>query len=1649
MTQILQLTQSIDETIPNKPNDEILRESYIDVIERTLKENNVIFIEGESGVGKTTLLRQFAIKKRSNVISHFINQADKYTYKPNFISENLVAQVYYYTYGKMINEEDLYEISENFNSTKHYKQFRKKIRKTESLYFIFDGIGDINKKDRDLVKYIIDDLPWGSVKVIFSGDMEELHYLIPPKQKSKSLLLPHFDLWQTKEYFKGITDDNNHLREIHRICKKGLPERLWQVKRICKDIGIDDFMSDDIDEKTNLFDVEWRQQKISEQQNLSLSVIAFHDSTCNIEQIAKILECNATDIVSIKDLPFIQTSKEGDNLLFVSDSYKRFAQTKLSKHKNDVTHKLIEYYEKNPINKESFLNLPPLYYRAKKMAKLTEFLSVENFVKHIENEQSLSSILRNLGYGIDSSKQLSKFNGTYFRLALHKSSILEIERCEILKSEMEAMTMLGKYQEALALARSPLLKEDKLELLSILAKYRKEKELSDDEFLKNEIKLLYDQINFDVIKDKAIKLSSLLLYSCPDLAIDLAEKLSGKSSGKNSIDMLFAILSLQAMEINKKTKSDATDVDLIQAKIRDEDLKKLVSAFKFFADEYKADGIKSIAKKLKNVSQKLFILRGWISSNQKDEEIADIIDYTLNIIISNSSEEAPSASVLADIASPLPKITDIGKLKILINLFDSQKEIITTPTRDYVRLQLILSEAVLTFEPNIAKDRLFELYANVDDISDLSIKIDCLCLFWNTLISIDKNDNIRREIMADNIEKDISNNIDSMLSQTAYHYKLIEYSTKLLSKNRLDFVLNFIKKLNTEERRDAGFRTVALSYVNGLKVDDIDFSKAIEVVNEIKKSEVREDTFVEIVDRLLEEEKDILPYIESLIKCGYIRYCKEILNSDSKSYAITKMIVILHYDYKNRKTLITKLLSILEKTWSSIDAQWKKVEIGYLIARDLVVVSEEEAQKYVVRSSELRRNIGLFSSSMTKKYVMCIRLCIQSFYGLIKNSGSNETTIEKIHELIRQIPSTGYKIMLWSDIALKMRAYEKHDDFRFVVKKYLRPLFEDFKKCDDKNRKYEVITNISPTLYLNSKTLFNQIISDIPKDYHDEAYSNIMDFLITKVPTNDPAEEREKGYNIEYKDCIELVDLLEKLQSDYIIHEFVRLIVKAINNNNNRITREQKSFIKQKIDDVIDRKLPSLDGIQHKGYWIVAHAQNMGLSNYDKNKWSIMYDEAQKISNISDRALLAAMLSDTENRQNRKGRKDINELKNAIDYIKKIPSNYDKLVRFCVIGEYCYEMGGKEYFMKVGKEIGESIIKDKNTNIKDIRSLIDMAQQYHPKLADIYIEMLDQDPARKKAKSIMEKIVETDKKIDAVNKDFKSIKDLSSKELIKVSQNKIAELNSGRFTSKEIDDLICVIEKICTLPISECYPIASYFIQNAIIKYENNNRNLKILQSLFDATYENAKFVYTLCLDSLPKIKTHYKNINYDEGAATNEIFSAGERGEVLAWIKTWFRGNLKENIIIVDPYFTKDDLELIQIVQEISPECEITILTSKESGNNSHDNNQAEYRQAWKKISSESPPITEIIIVWINGGEENKKSPFHDRWWLFNNVEKGLRVGTSFNSMGKSKDFEVSEINSDEIARIENDVVSNYIYRRVKKYKEYRLSYNIINLND
>ncbi len=163
-----------------------------------------------------------------------------------------------------------------------------------------------------------------------------------------------------------------------------------------------------------------------------------------------------------------------------------------------------------------------------------------------------------------------------------------------------------------------------------------------------------------------------------------------------------------------------------------------------------------------------------------------------------------------------------------------------------------------------------------------------------------------------------------------------------------------------------------------------------------------------------------------------------------------------------------------------------------------------------------------------------------------------------------------------------------------------------------------------------------------------------------------------------------------------------------------------------------------------------------------------------------------------------------------------------------------------------------------------------------------------------------------------------------------------------------------------------------------------------------------------------------------------------------LQVLNSWFENEVKDYLIISDPFFGQEDLELLKLLNAVNPNCKVQILTS--SG---HQLKQQipmpwedAYRNYWLRISDQEPPFTEIVVV---GTQTKKESPVHDRWWLTNGG--GLRIGTSFNSLGIAKTSETSKLSPQE-AKAREAEINQYLQRPQKQEHEgNRLLYSMFNL--
>jgi peptide subunit release factor RF-3 len=110
----------------------IQRDHILDEIEDLASNDcKLIIVEGAEGIGKTTMLLQFAKRHQFDCFTYFINTASRSTIKPDFLMEDLGRQMHFYTNSENIENE----IEQGTFVKIIFNLLRKPIKKT-SLFIL-------------------------------------------------------------------------------------------------------------------------------------------------------------------------------------------------------------------------------------------------------------------------------------------------------------------------------------------------------------------------------------------------------------------------------------------------------------------------------------------------------------------------------------------------------------------------------------------------------------------------------------------------------------------------------------------------------------------------------------------------------------------------------------------------------------------------------------------------------------------------------------------------------------------------------------------------------------------------------------------------------------------------------------------------------------------------------------------------------------------------------------------------------------------------------------------------------------------------------------------------------------------------------------------------------------------------------------------------------------------------------------------------------------------------------------------------------------------------------------------------------------------------------------------------------------------------
>jgi hypothetical protein len=1638
--QVILDLSSICESFPEEPSPTIKRDNVLLDIDKMLNGNiQLVIVEGEEGKGKTNLLAQYAKTYHTDrIISLFVYPGNRLSYHPTFFLPDLGKQLEWLLHHRQVDANTC--MSGNFIENR-LADLRKRVRK-DPVFFVIDGLDEIPTEDRQIRDQIIGYLPIGlpGFKFLFAGNFSDQLTSYTKSIVTKSYQLTGFTFDETMKLMTGLGLDRDLILEIHRICE-GIPGRLayirsWLVEAAQSGTDISSLVKQMPPVFSDLFKLRWRKvDSANESQCLVLALLAHDPIEHKIDDIAQILKTQASVIRNVvDDVGFLTISSDG-KVGFESDIFRKYAATELKSLEKEVNDRISEHLLEQPDSTQAVQYLPGYLEHSGRYEQLFDYLSANRIVMMLDKSKSLAVVQHRLiDHGVNVALSQER-DDVLLRLTSYSSVVSELSNGDVNKSEIEARVALNDIESATALAESAIAVEDKLHLMSVVCRELKEHDKEPAPELVDNIRRTYLQIEPRLIRERSVDIAADLMYVAPDLAIDLVERANDIKTGENSLDWAYARLAITAIGVDQDKDEGSKASESIRNRIKDSDARRFSTAASPVLKQYKAVEVIKESDKLDSVSDKVYLLSQWCATNRDSLESLDVVDHTLNLII-QSTEYSPNARIFRLLATPLPHSLDLDRLSQIVGRFYSQRDAIERvgPTDDYVRLQLLLVEAECLYDRSTAQNRIVDIYLYIDGLKDLEIKsrsqarLEAAIVHIDPLLEFEKKDQIHSLIRSD-----LNDSINNLLVTTADHFEVTKGILSALAKCKKSETLDLALRINTQDRRDQALLEIVKSHIR-LSLNEIDWSFVDELISKIHNRLILDASVLAVVDRLAVFKDHSI----SLNPKGLSIFTRinQLGDPEDKCHAISHAISFL--DPRQHDSLIPGLIQQLEASWEQIIPEWDKVDVGFDIVRAMSRVDIKVAREYLAKTEAIRIKSSINNATYAVTYIGCVRLAIRAYKGILVRSVDTKNEFDSLTLLIDQIPCDADRAALWADLAIRCSICRRHDMASQIVSVHLRPILESMigtdKNLINDDFGSTVLTEVAPALHIyHASTAIEQIMRLRP-EYRDKAISNVIRYLITKVPIGDPVDSLfDSNYRIDDTDAVSVCELLNMIESDAVLYVYIKCLVE--NCLYSSFTRNQKADIEGRLRQIVD-KLPRKLYIQHDGYKIISKAQISLLKN-SSSEIATLLNDASNIPNLADRALvigtLASLVKDTIN-----GRKILEQ---AALLVEQIPvaieriEGYENLARTSIgkFGDLC----------RVYLNRAMDATKSSRENDPDIhenqKCIIDLAYRIDPAMASSLASLVDDDPARKGIRQQLEKriaLLNAKKKMFDVDSDHTVLE--TNADYPHAAWMALGALNSGRVSAVTLEKTRAYMAIAAETPFSQAYAILSWVIENAVRRYENTDQASRFLVPLYTASMQTANLVKDLAkhLSGQKRLTQQQATLSTE---VSSEIIGTGDREKGLNFITNWFEENLGDYLKICDAYFGIDDLELVKLVLAIKPRCHIQILTSK-----SHQQVESvplpwdeAYRNYWRiRVSDQEPPDTEIVIV----GTRNKgSSPIHDRWWLTNNG--GLRVGTSFNTLGVSKVSELSVLSAENAHRKEEEV-NKYLIDKIRAYGEHQLEY-------
>jgi len=1199
--EIMDLTK-VANTFPQSGDKCIRRENMLMTLADMLQtDTEVVIVEGPDGIGKTTLLAQFVEEYPHQAFGLFVRSSSRWAYDSEMITRELSELI-----GWVLKKEKFRGADDDLDPFQvlrsHIFALQKKANSEQkTYYFVLDGLDEIPEEDHHERETILNLLPFGlpRFRFILSGTLDCLKKRSKKISRVNPFRLPGFTFEETTKFLADLVDNRAQIETIHKISKH-MPGNLASVRRLLQaGIKVDKLLDELPARLPNLFELEWR---VVEQDDVllhkALAILAFDQRRHSLDSLSKLCQTELSELSEkLTSCSFLEIKTNEQEVEYISDTFRRFARERLSTLRSQILETIISDLLTAPESQDSLAHLPGFLHQAGRYEDLLTYLSPEHIGRLIDCGDSWVPLHQKIDLGIETALQLER-DGDLLRFGLQRAMITSMKNSEPWRSEIEAYIALDDFSAAYALVQRMVTKEDRLHLLSVIARAKKTRYLPVEVELSDQIRQLYKTLDRGNMGERGVEIASDLIYTHPELAVELVQDCADKEGTDNSLDLALAKLSFKALTTGNDEM--ASTQQTLRDKVKNPKVQRYMDTISLFFGEYSAEGVISEVEKWENAADRIFALRAWTMTNAKRKDAATVVEYGLATIIKTTTYTA-SATVYKELAFPLIYIPDTIQLMAIIRKLDGLKGPIESagPTAEYVKLQATMAEAEARYDIQASFNRLQDLFFYTDTLTETDTKLSSLANIASVLKKIDqakKFDEIGP--IHELVIEELRAVIDDILTKTANHYEAVRPAISALAQCDTKSALEVVLKLNTAPRREEGLVTF-VEAVASEPPSDTNFAAMTEAYGNLKSIPMKAMAARVALRCLLDQKKEMGPFISKIIPL--YQWVNIIPDAEEKCQSICMMLDIL---LEHKEPISSKLITLLSqqdlmKTWETIDLGWAKVNAGFKIVSVMSKCSPNLSHDFLDKTIKARNEIILDCQDTALNYIGCVRLAIRCFSGLIKRKLYNQEDLEILQNLIDKIPSPSVRITAWADLALKLFVAQDLKKYKEIVSEQIRPFLEA-NIIEDAEARMQTIIAVAPALYCAHHASTKELIDTLPQPYRDDAYSYVGSFLITHhLPTETYTPESKPREKISYEDVLDVYEILQSIETEPLICGHITLLVDNIEKTSRReFSKTQNAHILQKLRDITKAKFANLYYIKHEGYKILTRNVSMKMRHH-------------------------------------------------------------------------------------------------------------------------------------------------------------------------------------------------------------------------------------------------------------------------------------------------------------------------------------------------------------------------------------------------------------------------------------------------------------------